>query len=439
MTVIFSSSPSTINAPATIDSLPSPCGLGACTPAKPCPPNQCKAPFPKAFWLACVASTLGFSASLILTTLLPLLWHEQGMNEGAIAQTLGAFLISSMLLRPLAGKLTNAFGAERLMGVGLAAFALATCGFVLPLPSLDQHPVLTQLVYTVVRLAQGVGFSLFYVASRSNASLLVPEGRRAEGIGIHSNAEKIAMGVAPLIGWQCALHHHADWGVWAAIVFSVLTLLVLIPVLFKPQPPRPAFQWGGSWWEGKANLPGVIMATNSLIYGCLIPFAGLIALQRHYDMGLMQWFYALYGATLILTRGLAGAWVDTYGRRRVLIPGMLLVTLGLGCILQAPSALWFLVGTAVYGLGAGVIQPAMIAWMTERTPAETRGSAMATFSIFLDVGQLIGQVLMGYFGSLGNFSLGIAVAMGLHGLGTLLFVYTHWSQEKHPTRAESFS
>jgi MFS family permease len=387
--------------------------------------KQEKTPFPPEFWLACIASTLGFSASLILTTLLPLQWHEQGLNERAIAEILGAFLISSMMVRPLAGKLTNAFGAERLMLIGLSGFAIATLGFVYP----SAEPS-SLLALSLIRLLQGFGFSLFYVASRSYASLLVPEDRRTEGIGIHSTAEKIAMGIAPIIAWQCALQHHAVWGIWAAIGFSVLTLLSLLPTLLKPQPPRPSFSWQGSWWEPQANLLGLIMGSNSLIYGCLIPFVGLIALQRHYNLEWIQWFYAVYGFTLIVTRGLAGAWVDTYGRSKILIPGMLLVTLGLLCLMNAPSALVFLVGTAIYGLGAGVIQPAIIAWLTERTPAEKRGSAMATLSIYLDGGQLLGQYLMGTFGAMGQFGTGLLVAVCIHGLGTLLFAYSHRDEIK---------
>jgi len=91
----------------------------------------------------------------------------------------------------------------------------------------------------------------------------------------------------------------------------------------------------------------------------------------------------------------AGAWADRYGRKSVVVPGLLGLALSIG-LMGFAGSVWvlaaLLVATGVTGGFAGVPPAAMV---SDVVPEHQKGLAMGTFRFFGDIGFLLGPLVAG--------------------------------------------
>jgi MFS family permease len=156
------------------------------------------------------------------------------------------------------------------------------------------------------------------------------------------------------------------------------------------------------------------MATNSLVFGVLMPFIPLIAAEK--GLTAVFLFYPIYALSLMLSRGATGTLSDKYGRVSVVVPGMTLVIIALWGMAAITSPVWFLIFSALYGFGAGTVQPSLIAMAVDKSHQQQRGSAMATFTMCNDTGIAAGMFAMGALGS----QIGYSTMLGLTSVVVLI-------------------
>lgn len=391
------------------------------------------------FVLMSVASFFFFACSYLLIPLMPLYFHNHlGLNGALMGALLASFSISSLLLRPWAGKWADEKPGKTLMLLGIALYL--TCNLLY-----QAHNAVVWLF--AVRIVQGMGFSLFYTVSSSAITKAIPAHRRAEGLSYYSNTIKLAMGLSPVVATMLATQQAYHTSFWLA---SGLALIAWLAISALPnQAPKnlteetglPALK--GKLFNRNTLFPGLTLAANSLVFGALLPFAPMLAHESH--MPHLAWFYPVYAVALIGSRFFAGKWADRLPREAVIIPGMALVIMAVALLSLLHSAVWFLPLTALYGLGAGVVQPALVAMATDRSEPQERGSAMATFTMCSDLGQAVGSFLMGalspvlsqgYHGSLLVVS-GICL-LGLLGFG-LKTAQRYYPPSKQPEKQSGFA
>lgn len=370
--------------------------------------------------LLSLASLLFFAATNLLAPVLPLYFKGLSLNGTQVGTLISAFMVASICIRPWVGRMVDEKDKKQLIIVGMVIVIACSIAYLF---------LFSELMLLLLRLIHGIGFALVYTASTSAAVDMIPIERRVEGISHYSNAIKVAMAFSPPLGLWLMQHQQASSAFWAAAVFAVLTMLC---ILFLPSAPlkRKAEQKAllkslaaddddtisdsvpikGKLICSQALLPGLIMTTNGLGFGALIPYIPLLADEKAIiNPGL---FYTVYSFSLIFSRGLTGGFADRFGRGTVLWPGMILVTVAL-FMLSWSSLEWvFLVAAAIYGLSAGSVQPSLLAVAVDRAPKRETGSAMATFTLLNDLGTAVGQFLMAYLGAemgYGNSLLWIAV------------------------------
>lgn len=119
-------------------------------------------------------------------------------------------------------------------------------------------------------------------------------------------------------------------------------------------------------------------------------------------VGLALGAYGLTQAVLQIPLGMAS---DKYGRRPVIVAGMVLFVLGGIVCAQASSIEWVTVGRCIQGLGA--VSAAISAWVADSTRPEVRTRAMAmvggSIGISFAVSLVLSPVLVGHFGLSGLF------------------------------------
>lgn len=128
--------------------------------------------------------------------------------------------------------------------------------------------------------------------------------------------------------------------------------------------------------------------------------------------------YTVVLAALVLPAGALG---DRYGRRGMLVGG--LVVFGLGCAvpLAVSSIGWMIAARAVTGLGAALIMPSTLSLITASFPARGRGRAVGIWAGVAGLGGLLGIVMTGlvlkHYSWHGVFLVPAVLAVALAGAG----------------------
>ncbi|HET6503250.1 MAG TPA: MFS transporter, partial [Amycolatopsis sp.] len=102
--------------------------------------------------------------------------------------------------------------------------------------------------------------------------------------------------------------------------------------------------------------------------------------------------YTLVLAALVLPAGALG---DRWGRRGVLIAGLVLFALSCGVPLVSGSAGVLIASRAVTGVGAALIMPATLSIINASFPAGRRGRAIGVWAAVAGLGGLLGLIVAG--------------------------------------------
>jgi MFS family permease len=248
-------------------------------------------------------------------------------------------------------------------------------------------------------------------AANAFLSTEIPTSRRAEGMSHYGNAIKLAMAIGPAIGLVLAHRNQYQELFWVAGGTALLTLAMVL--FLTPQATQVAVSTPkrtGKLFNKHAAFPGLVMTANSVVFGTLIPFTPMLSVEKGFGPEI-SWFYGIYAFSLIFSRALTGPLSDRYGRDRVIVPGMIGVVISVLLLAMAMHPVFFLLSAACYGVCAGTVQPSLMAMVADRVPANERGSGMATFTLFTELGVAGGTYLTGSLGPLvgyGNVLYGIA-------------------------------
>jgi len=138
---------------------------------------------------------------------------------------------------------------------------------------------------------------------------------------------------------------------------------------------------------GLAALYGLRMLGMYLVMPVLSLYAGTLESATPLLIGMSLGIYGLSQAFLQIP---FGAWSDKYGRRRVIVTGLLLFVLGSVICAQADSIWWLIIGR--FFQGAGAIASALVALLADLTGPRYRARAMGAIGISVGVSFTIGMI-----------------------------------------------
>lgn len=104
---------------------------------------------------------------------------------------------------------------------------------------------------------------------------------------------------------------------------------------------------------------------------------------------------AIYSLTNMVGNVIGGHWIDRFGRKRMLLTGMIGVTFILLLYPYAQSGEQLFVVRFLHGLAGGVLIPAAFAYVGDQTSKQTRGKAMALTGACIGAAAIIGPALGG--------------------------------------------
>lgn len=346
----------------------------------------------KDFLLICLANFFIFLGFQMTLPTIPLFVEELGGNDQMIGFVVGVFTFSALLLRPLAGHALESKGRGFVYLTGLFIFVL----------SVGAYGFAAGIMFLfVLRIIQGAGWGFSTTASGTIATDLIPPKRRGEGMGFYGLSGNIAMAFGPSLGLALVGVISFKHLFYICAGLGLTALLLAANIKYKKVEKPSATHAAAVTASGKkfdliektALPPSLLLFFNTVTFGGIATFLPLYTTQK--GIPGIQWYFLLYAIALMLTRTFAGQIYDRKGHKAVYVPGTMLIIVAMLLLMWLPNSLALYLAAIFYGLGFGMIQPALQAWSVDQAPPHRKGMANATFFSFFDLGIGIGAMLFG--------------------------------------------
>ena len=365
------------------------------------------------FTFALFAVHFYFSAYFVSVVNVPAsLEGEPAWVVGAVVGSLG---IAGMATRPLVGVLVDSGNRQRWLRAGGVATAIAFAGYA---ATADLSPWLM----VVFRMLHGAAMGLYTTAQLAMVTSVMPARSRGLGMGVYQSSNAVSQLYAAVAAVWLASVTSLEFVFLVGAAVSGVALLFGMNVTdvtrLSPPASRPWRQ--RQWISPTALAPALVFLTMTTTMGAVLAFLPLFAVER--DLGNVGLFYTAYAVSLLPMRALSGALSDRVGRARVVLPALVAGALALFLLSSTHSQAMLLAVAVLYGLAFGAVQVVAVALVADRTPHESLGAAMATYTMAWDVGAVLGGVLLGVFIEATSYAAGFALC-GLFPLaGVLLYL-----------------
>ena len=138
------------------------------------------------------------------------------------------------------------------------------------------------------------------------------------------------------------------------------------------------------------------------------------------DITTTQWVLNVYALTLAMTLVAGGRLGDMFGRRRVLLIGLVVFFASALVCTVAPSIAWLIGARAVQGVGAALIWPCVLAIAVTSVEEEERGTVMALTIGAVSIGNVAAPFFAGIVAGLGEWRLFFLVNVIMAALSAVL-------------------
>lgn len=349
-----------------------------------------------------------FVSYTALFTTIPLYVIHRGGETWQIGIVIGSFGISGLLIRPFGGRWVYTLGAKKIAVTGLAIFGIATILHIFAANVWLMIPA---------RMLQGVGLAIGPVATSVIVANLAPDRRRAEAMA-HMG---LAIGVASLYSPVLAFWLFTEYSFSVTFVYAGAASLLGSAIALGISAARTDIPVTSGRMVVKIPLiskralfPTFVFLSYTVSTAPINAFLPLLADDR--GLGNPGLYFSVYAFTQIIVMMFSGTMADRLGNARVIVPGLLIVGVGMFLLWGAQNRLMFLTAAFLAGLGFGLIQPAMQSMTIARVPIHERSSALATLQSAWDLGGSGGAFIIGPLAAV----MGVAVTFGMAGGATLL-------------------
>jgi MFS family permease len=377
------------------------------------------------FFVMCGFTFTVFLSAFQLLPTAPFRILDLGGSTFASGLFLGFLTYASAGSAPFTGAIADRIGRRRTLLVASGVILLCAIGYAIT----TSVAVMLALV-----LVHGVFWSGLLSASAAHLTSLVPDDRRAEGIGYWGLSSVAAIAVAPPIAFW--IMDHGGW-LWICISCGTLNVLMGVIAWTLHEAPHPAPEHAAPQHPAQHQAPQhpapstrlvewrVLMLSVTLFlytfgYGAITSFSAMYAAAI--GVSPKSLYLTLLAIVILLTRPLAGALADRRGHRRVLVPCLATIAAGLALLPLASSRLLLAASAVVFGVGFGTAYPVFVAYVMRDVSSARRGAAFGAILAAFDTGIGTGSTTVGWLIERFGFQAAFGVAAALSALSLPYFL-----------------
>ena len=358
----------------------------------------------------------GFSLTVFLSVFLilptaPFRILDLGGGKAAAGLFLGFLTYSSAVSAPLTGALADRAGRRRV----LVACSLAISAFSVAYALSRSYRFMLALA-----LVHGIFWSALLSASAAYMTDIIPESRRTEGIGYWGLSSIVAIAVAPPLAFWI---YRSGWA-WVCATSAGLNLL-MAGIAWSLREASRGFLASERFFtrrllEWRVLLLSVTLFLYSYGYGAITSFVALFA--DALGVAPKGQYFTVFAVVVLATRPVAGRFADRIGPRRIFLPCLALIAIGLGILVVADGRAELVASALAFGAGFGTAYPVYAAYVMNHVPANRRGAAFGAILAAFDTGIGTGSVVTGWVVDRLGFPSAFGLAAALSALAVPYFL-----------------
>ena len=381
-----------------------------------------------------LATTISMMGQGVVAPVLPAYAQDFDVGTTSIGFVVAAFGFSRLFLNIPSGVLGAKYGRTVLMSVGLAITAVGNVGS-------GFAPEIIQLI--AWRVLAGAGSAMFMTGAMAYVADISTSKNRGQLMSIQQGALLLGVDLGPPLGGFVA----DTWGLaWPFFMAGGLAAAAAIWTVFRLPNRPPGWTPGGSPTVSVAtsqigNQPRARSGTRTMLSNPTFLVVGLFTLMvfltrtgsrqtlvpiiaiDEIEMSLTMLGVMLFVMTTInfFIVFPAGWLADRFGRKPVMVPGILLAGIGLLLFALAGNVTMMFIAAIIMGIGTGVAGPAPAAYIADLAPPGQTSLAMGLYRTFGDLGFVIGPIALGFIAETSGMTTALHInVVLLVGIGIIL-------------------
>jgi MFS family permease len=341
--------------------------------------------FTKTFLVLAAYGMFALGLSLMLVTGLPLYLQTRGWQPGQMGTVLGAYFLTSLLVRPFVGREADRRGHKLIMVVGASLMLVASPFYLLS----DS----TGMVL-VLRVVQGVGWAMATTATAALASQIIPQDRLGTGMGIFGILNGLGFTFGPALGAYLLNTGGGVAFIMAAVGLASAVLICGLAIRPPTVQTAPAISWSDARdIVRQVSLPLLVTLAVCFGYGAVQTFLPLYA--RSAGVANPGVFFTVFSVLTFASRPAMGKLSDLWGRRSVAAILLVIIAATFSVLAYSATSPFLISAAVLYGIGHGAIFTVLMALLADLTPSKQRGLTYGVFGTSIDLGITLGTFTFG--------------------------------------------
>ncbi|MFS8935721.1 MFS transporter [Corynebacterium sp. c25Ua_89] len=357
----------------------------------------------------------------IIAPLLPQFVVSFDVSMAAAGMVVSIFSASRLIFAPGAGKLVDKFGSRWVYLTGLFTVAITTA--LVAVAQEYWHIVL-------FRALAGIGSTMFTVSAMGLIVKLSPPTIRGKCSATYATAFLLGNIIGPLLGaslafmgfrWPFVLYG-------AGVALAAVVVWVLMPSLSRDGSAGaalPPMKLSEAWHDTayRAVLTSNF-AQGWINMGVRVSVLPLFAASVFHNGAAASGFaLAVFAAGNAVVLQFSGRWADIYGRRPMILIGLVGTGVFVGLMGLADTIPMLLIVSAFAGAASGLINPAQTAAIGDVVSNKrSGGQVLSTFQMAGDFGQILGPIVVGGLADYFGFAKAFAVCAGMAAMGLVAWL-----------------
>lgn len=362
----------------------------------------------------------------IIIPVLPFLAEKVGGSPTQLGLLMAVYSLMQLIFAPVWGRVSDRIGRKPVMLMGITGLAIS---FFMMAAADSIWMLFAARIVGGILSSANMPTTMAYVAD-----ITTPEDR-GKGMGIIGAATGLGFIFGPAIGGifsKSSLNVPFYVAGITSLITVILVMIVLKESLSKEMrgqhkadktPMRKAF-------TGEASMIFILQMVVSLsMAGLEATFAYFAAQKAQIDTTELGYIFMIMGfGSAIVQGGLVGRMTKKFGEGPVIQIGIIVSAIGFLLILLTRNFWTAAVFLTIFGLGNGVIRPAITALLTKNSKSG-HGSATGFLSSFDSLGRIIGPPIGGWLYSV---AIGLPYILGaiLSVLALILYQIYHMQARK---------
>lgn len=395
---------------------------------------------------------LFYSSYPLLNVIIPLHSDQIGATNSRIGVIMGAYTLTCLLFRPIAGHVVQRYGSSRVLQILFGANLLLLVLY--PLSDLNG--------YVAIRALHGIVTAFFSMALQMGIVDTLPDKERSQGISLYTLACMMPSIIGPVVAlslWESGgLTAFAIAMAVVGIATGLLGLRVRLPsastgktedevsessetsetsessgtsgtpeTLESSQSSKGSFRLR-ALFHVLSNRPLVLcellMVLSSVAFGAITTFMPLYAATI--SGGNAGVYFMVQAGVVVFVRFTLRKKIPSDGRWHTAIIAGLLALTAVGALLAALSAAWGAVplyaSAALTGIALALLYPTLLTYLSFVLPKASRSMCLGFFIAVTELGLTAGGIAMGPIADAFSYSAMYGVSAALAAAAAMLAV-----------------